>query len=506
MGKSRSKKASLNVVVMGAYEVVAFICGLILPRLILQYFGSTYNGIISSAVQFLAFISILRMGIAGATRVALYGPLANNDLTKISGIVNATERYMRRVGIFLLIYIAILAAVYPFVAETDLEHWVSALLIVIIGAGTFAQYFFGITYQTLLAADQSSYIYFGISIGQTIANTIIASALILTGFNIFIVRLGSAIVFVTTPILLRLYVRRKYKLDDSAPCDDSGLKGRWNVMWHSIANIVHANAGIVILTLFVDIKIVSVYTVYYLIINGLQKIMQIFTTGLEGAFGNMFARGEHSIANRNLDIFEFLMFSFVSVVFSCAIVLIVPFVGLYTKGVHDVNYIVHTFAYLAVIAMGVQCIRQPYLTVVQAAGHYKETRYGAAFEAIINITLSLSLTYKYGLMGVTIGVFAANLFRTSQYIYHLRHNILHRKLSKALTTFAWLTMNFVIIICVCFKLLELYAISEWTHWIIAGFLCFFISLAITVLSALLFQRNKFMMATEVVRRMLPARK
>ncbi len=502
---SRGKKASMNIAVMGAHEIVAFICGLILPRLILQYFGSTYNGIISSATQFLSFISILTLGIAGSTRVALYGPLANNDTVKINGIVNATERYMRKVGFCLIVYIIILAIIYPYISETSLAPWVSAALIFIVGASSFARYFFGITYQTLLTADQSSYVYHAIIIGQVIANTIVAAALILSGANIFIVQLGSAAVFVTTPILLRFFVRRKYKLDSTVPPDKTGLKGRWNVMWHSIANIVHAHANIIILTLFVDIKIVSVYTIYYLVINGLQKVMRIFTNGLEGAFGNMFAKGEHSIANRNLDIFEFLMFAFVSVVFSCALVLIVPFVKLYTAGVHDVNYIVPTFAYLAVTAMAVQCIRQPYLTIVQAAGHYKETRYGAAWEAIINIVISLSLTYRFGLIGVTIGLFVANLFRTCQYVYHLRHNILNRKLSKALSTFAWLAFNFIIIICICFKLLEVYAISEWSHWIIAGILCFIIALAITIVSALLFQRNKVKMATEVLKRILHIR-
>ncbi len=503
---SRSKKASMNIAVMGAHEIVAFICGLILPRLILQHFGSTYNGIISSATQFLSFISILNLGIAGATRVALYGPLAHNDVEKISGIVNATERYMHKVGFCLIVYIIVLAIIYPYISDTGLEHWVSATLIVIVGLGIFARYFFGITYNNLLVADQSSYIYHAIIIGQVIANTIIAAALILAGANIFIVQLGSAAVFVTTPIVLRFFVRRKYKLDSSAPPDNSGLKGRWNVMWHSVANIVHNNTGIIILTLFVNIKIVSVYTVYYLVINGLRKVMDVFTNGLEGAFGNMFAKGELATANRNLDIFEFLMFSFVSILFSCAIVLIVPFVKLYTSGVHDVNYIVPAFAYLAVIAMAVQCIRQPYLTVVQAAGHYKETRYGAALEALINIVISLSLTYKFGLMGVTFGLFSANLFRTCQYAYHLRHNILNRKLSRALSTLAWLAFNFIVIICICFKLLELYAISEWTHWIIAGFLCFFIALAVTIVSALLFQRNKLMMALEIVKRLLPKRK
>lgn len=67
----RTKKAVLNMVFGLIYQVIAIICGLITPRLILATFGSTYNGVISSATQFLNMINILTLGITGTTRVAL---------------------------------------------------------------------------------------------------------------------------------------------------------------------------------------------------------------------------------------------------------------------------------------------------------------------------------------------------------------------------------------------------------------------------------------------------
>ncbi len=504
--KSRSRKASLNIGVMAIYEVTAFICGLILPRLILSHFGSTYNGIINSATQFLSFVSILRLGIAGSTRVALYKTLADNDHQKISGIVNATENYMRKIGLVIIAYIVVLAIIYPYISDTGVDRFTTVMLIIIIGAGTFAQYFFGITYQTLLNADQSSYIYYLISIFQTIANTIIAAILIYLGANILIVRSGSAVVFVTTPIILGIVVRRRYHIDKKAPLDKSGLKGRWDVMGISIANIIHDNTDIVVLTIFADIKIVSVYTVYYLVINGLKKLMNVFTNGMEPAFGNMLALGEMDAANRNMDIFEFLMYAFVSVVFSCTLVLILPFVRLYTAGVNDVNYIVPTFAYLAVIAMAVQCIRQPYLTIVQAAGHYRQTRNGAFVEAGINIGLSLALTFRYGLVGVTIGTLAANTFRTIQYIFYLRNNILNRSLKKVIKSLIWMFVTLVIIVWICSILLQIYNIYTWVNWIVAGVFCLAIALGVTFVSALIFQRKKLILAKDVVKRMLPSKK
>ena len=61
----RTKKALYNIIAQMSYEIVAMICGLILPRFILAAFGSSYNGMISSITQFLDYISILTLGISG---------------------------------------------------------------------------------------------------------------------------------------------------------------------------------------------------------------------------------------------------------------------------------------------------------------------------------------------------------------------------------------------------------------------------------------------------------
>ena len=80
----RSKKALKNTLTAILSELVAIVCSFILPRLILSSFGSTYNGITSSITQFLSCVVLLRAGIGGVTRAALYKPLAEKDNIKIA--------------------------------------------------------------------------------------------------------------------------------------------------------------------------------------------------------------------------------------------------------------------------------------------------------------------------------------------------------------------------------------------------------------------------------------
>lgn len=504
--KTRGQKALINTVGLGVYQLAHFICGLILPRFYLLHFGSEYTGLSSSITQLLSFITILQVGIAGSTRFALYKVLANGDSRGVSAIVNTTQSYMRKVALCLLGYIAVLAVAYPLITDTSISYFDVSLLVLIVGASSFARYFFSITYQILLTADQRLYIYNVIATISTILNTILAVILMKAGCNIHLVKLGSAVIFFITPVLMSMYVRRAYKIDKKVPKDPNALNSRWDVMWHSLANIVHDSVGLTTLTFFTDVKYVSVYTVHYLVVNGLFQILSVFTNSLEAAFGNMFAKDENETACRNLELYEFFTSGFVSVVFSCALVLIVPFVQLYTAGVTDVNYTVPAFATIAVIAQMIMCIRQPYLTVVRAAGHYKQTRNGAIVEAVLNIIISVTLTHFFGIIGVAIGTLVANLFRTLQFAIYLRKNIVNRSLKKPLLAMIWIATNTIIIYFLCRFILNEWVINSWFTWVLVGVVCFLIALVVTLLTAQLFYKKHVKSTLDLARRLLFKRK
>lgn len=54
---SRKKRLLLNTTTALLHQIITVVCGFILPRLLLSYFGSQVNGLVSSISQFLAFIS-----------------------------------------------------------------------------------------------------------------------------------------------------------------------------------------------------------------------------------------------------------------------------------------------------------------------------------------------------------------------------------------------------------------------------------------------------------------
>jgi hypothetical protein len=144
---SRSKALKLNMIASLLSEFVTLVSGLILPRLTLLYFGSSNNGLVSSISQFLGFSAILRAGIGGATRAALYRPLAEKDYRNLNGIMSATNRHMQKVGIIIGSSIIVFSLVYPFFVSNEYDWFYAFSMVLIIGFGAFIDNFFGIKYK-----------------------------------------------------------------------------------------------------------------------------------------------------------------------------------------------------------------------------------------------------------------------------------------------------------------------------------------------------------------------
>ena len=86
------------------------------------------------------------------------------------------------------------------------------------------------------------------------------------------------------------------------------------------------------------------------------------------------------------------------------------------------------FAFVLVIATLFGVYRIPYQSVVEAVGHFKQTRNGAFLEALLNVVLSVALVRAMGLVGVAIGTLCAMIFRTFQYYIYMSRRLVKRSL------------------------------------------------------------------------------
>ena len=411
----RKIKVVSNLASAFLLQIVALICGFILPRLILVSFGSAYNGIINSVNQFLSCVTLLRAGVGGVTRAALYKPLNDKDMYRVAEIVKATEIFMQKVAILFSSFLLLFAAVYPVWVRDEFSWIFTFTLILAIGFSTVVQYFFGITYSFLLQADQKLYIYNCLQILTYILNTAITVVLIKNGFEVRIVKLASSLVFCITPVFMYTYVHRNYHMPKEVKPDNSCIAQRWDAFAHQVAAFVHNNTDLMVLTIFSTLYQVSVYSVYYLVINGIRKLIDTCSGSIEALFGNMIANEENRSIKLRIQLYEWGLHIIAGVLFGATAFLIVPFVSVYTRSVVDVNYINPLFGCIICLAEFMACIRLPYQNLAEAAGHFKQTKRDAITEAVLNIMISVALVRHLGITGVAIGTLVAMTYRTMKF-------------------------------------------------------------------------------------------
>ena len=423
---SRTQKAKLNILFSLVQQGITLICGLIVPKLMLNAFGSEAYGATASIATFLSYITLLEGGIGAVTRSALYKAFASKSNEQVSAVVTETKSFYQKIALVFILYVLIIACFFKQLSHNmTFGYWYSFGLVVVIALSTFAEYFVGVSYSLLLQADQMNYIVVVFRIVTTILNTTGIIILITLKCDILAVKFLSSIVFVVKPLLLSHYVRKRYNLT-KIHLEEKLLVNKGSAVGQHIAWTLHNNTDIAVLTVFKDLTYVSVYSVYYMVVSQLQNILSSFSSGMEAVFGSMYANNEEDNLQRAFGYYETLISLISITLFSVAAVLIVPFIRIYTFGLSDAEYINPLFAIMLIAASVLYCFRMPYHQMIIAAGRFKETRTAAYGEAIINILSSIILVIRYGIVGVAIGTVLATSFRFLYYVIYLSKHIIHR--------------------------------------------------------------------------------
>lgn len=494
----KTRKLIINTASSLLYQITAVICGFILPRLILLHYGSDVNGLVNSITQFLAVISFFELGMGAVVPSALYKPLAIKDNDAISKIVVSANKFYRLLANGLVVYVIILVLVFPNLSNSDFSFSFIATLIIAMSISTFAQYYFGIVDRLVLTADQKGYIYFNTQSITLIACTISCAVIIRLGLSIQVVKLITSLIYIVRPVVFRLYTNKLYNINRSIKYDTEPLEQKWNGIAQHIASIVLTGTDTIVLTIFTTLKDVSVYSVYYLVVHGISSIFTALTQGFQHAIGELIAKEQYEDLNRAFSWFEWIFHTISVLVFGCMLVLIVPFVLVYTKGVNDANYNTPVFGILLTSAFFFYCIRAPYHCVILAGNHYKQTQHIFIISAAINVLMSVITVSIFGLVGVAIGTLVAMIYQTTHMAVYISKNIIRWPFG---TFVKQLFVDWAIMIGGClvswsWQRIELY----YSMWVICAIKVFFLFTGISFVINVLMYRTHIMSLAKRIRK------
>lgn len=483
------KKVKVNILASIFLQVVTIISGFVLPQIVLTYFGSDTNGLISSINQFLSYVALLEGGIGSVIMAILYKPLYDRNQKKVSQIINATLHFFKTLSLIYIVYAVGLSVVYPLLVSTGLEYEYCVLLIWILAINLFFQYFLSVSYRLLLNADRK--VAFVSIIQATIILLNLVGIIICIQFfkDIVTIKLLSAVVFLIQPIVYYWYVKKHYCINRDDGLDEYTVQHRWDGFGINTAYFIHANTDIVVLTIFASLSDVSVYAVYLLIVKALKNLVTSISSAITPSLGNVLASGDRESINRVFSKYEYGIGIITTFLFTCGMILITPFVDVYTLGITDANYHRQFFGILLVLSEMIYCYRDPYVSASYAAGHIKQVTKYAYIEAVLNIVISIVLVNKYGLIGVAIGTTIAMLYRTLMQVFYLRNHIMYRSIKIFVKNMTINMITICLALIICFFLLD-FGVSSYFEWFILAIkVSALISVIMLIINMLLSRRD-----------------
>lgn len=459
-----------NSITMALQKAVMMLAAFIIPRIIITTYGSDVNGLVVSVTQFVAYFVLVEAGISGASVYALYKPLADKNLPAINGILAASKRFYIISGYIFLSLVVLLALLYPYIVNGNvLPAWKVSVIVLALGTSGALDFFTLSKYRVLLTADQRSYVISAAQIAYWGLNVVLTYALAKLKCDIVLLEVILLSSVFLRSFILWYYAKTHYNyLDYSVPPDYSSLKERWNVLYLQILGSIQSACPIILATVFLQIKEVSVYAVYNMVVSGIDGILSVFTSGLAASFGDVIARRQRGVLKHAYREFEQAYYLLITVVYGASLLLITPFISLYTKGVSDADYILPVLGAMCVLNGFLYNLKTPQGMLVVSAGMYRQTRWQSTAQGLIALICGFIGVQIFGLYGIIGGLMLSNIYRDIDLLFFVPKHI--TRLSH-IRTIKHIAAALVSIAPVFFIFVKYgFAASSFTDWVFKGFI------------------------------------
>lgn len=373
-----------------------------------EYLG--LNGLFSNI---LSMLSLMELGVGSAMTFSLYRPLATKNTEKVKSLMRLYRISYITIGVLILVVgIAITPLLPYFIDEMpDINENINIVYILFV-VNTAISYFYSYK-RSLINSDQKRYIatayryifYFLLNVAQIIV-------LYVTKNYIWYLVTQIIFTFMENVVISRkadkMYPYLKEKDIKSLEKEDTN-KIKKNIIatvGHKIGTIVVNGTDNLLLSKFVGLIPVGLYSNYYLITNALNTILGQIFTSITASVGNLVAiesKEKTYSVFKKIFFLDFWIYGFSSI---CLIVLFNDFITIWLGSEYLFSL---GIVLMIVINFYIAGMRKAVLTFRDATGLYWEDRYKPFVESIINLVASIILVHTLGTIGVFIGTFISTM-------------------------------------------------------------------------------------------------
>lgn len=435
---NRTVKSMRNVMVSVFLYLFFFIFEFWNRSIFIQVLGAEYLGLNGLYKNIVSILSLSELGIGTAISFSLYRPLSENNQELIKAIMYLYKRMYQVIGTLILI-VGLL--VTPFIdhfmkeVPTGIQHFRIYFVLYIINTGV--SYFF--TYKrTIIICDQKQFIS---SITATGAKIMLSAAqmIILRTAQSYAFCLAAMIIATISENMIISYIAdRQYpylkeknvdKLGDSEYTEIK--KNIFAMFFHKIGAVVISSTDNVVISKFIGLAAVGLYSNYVLITNALNQLMNQLFSALTASVGNLTVEesdNHKEVVFYRVLFLNFWLYGFMSI---CLVSLFEPFICLWVG--KDYLFDTKTTIIIAV-NFYINGMRNTVLLFRNASGIFYQDRYKPVLESMVNIVCSIPLAILFGVKGVLAGTIISTItvafwvegFMLYKYTFHKSSRIYFR--------------------------------------------------------------------------------
>lgn len=480
----RSEKTLRNVKVDLLITFSIVLLGFISRKIFIDYMGADFTGLMLLFVQLIGMINIAEMGVGTATASLLYKPLGDNDYSSVRKIVASAAKIYKYISLSVFV-IGIITGVIIYLTVTSVsEISGSQIFWLMYVSNTAASYLFA-QYLILLTADQKYHstrtIQGGVKIGCILTQLIVIS--VFRNFYIYI--LCETIALLIQYLLFNNKIKKEYSyLFDAKfqPIDNEFKKVKdkiKNVFFHKIGGVLVFNTDYIIISKFLTLSTVTLYSSYMMIFQALVLIVNILGNSVTASVGDFLTKKNMKDKIKLWNSIIILFFYFATCITLITIITIVDFIRLWIGAVYIVSDIT---LYFMAFNLFVLISRISVDILKNASGEFGDI-YLPVIEGVINICISILLVNQIGFLGVVIGTTVSNLviicLAKPMYLYRRVLKGKYQEYLKSMIIPIALTLTSALIVISCKKMWG--EPEDLFQWVLHAFIAsFFIVLTVSV--------------------------
>lgn len=461
----RTESSIKNLIFAFGGQIIGIIISLISRLVFVKILSYEYLGLSGLFSNILAMLSLMELGVGSAMAYSLYKPLEQDDKEKIKSLMNLYKIIYRVIGTLIFVVGVFITPFLNLFIENIPDIKDINLIYILFVANTAVSYFYSYK-RTLIISAQKRYIatfykylfYFLLNVSQIVILLITKNYILFLVTQVILTLLENIMISKKTDVLYP-YLKEKnvQKLDEDTKGEIK--KNIIAMIGHKIGGVIVNSTDNIIISKFVGLAEVGIYSNYYLITNALNTIASQIFNSIVASVGNLVATEDK---DKTYEVFKkvfflnFWIYGFASI---CLIVLFNDFIALWLGEAYTFSM---TIVLIIVINFYVTGMRKAVLTFRDAMGLYWPDRYKPLFESVINLVVSIILVKKIGVLGVFIGTFVSSIttcFWIEPYILYkhgLKKNVVNYAKKYALYTIITVVIATLLsIICSYFKAINI---------------------------------------------------